>query len=146
MRSAGGTITPSTSRARSVLVLVAVLLAVAVHLDWHLARSSHHGGLSFGWRVHWILALPVFALTAWYVHRAWPGQVIRASAWILGLAGLVAQVLEPLAELATGATLSWTFGPERLGAFLRYMSVGILTQVIVLLGLSRTRRPSPTNG
>jgi hypothetical protein len=114
------------------LVLVAVLLAGAGHVDWHLARSTHHGGLSGGWPAHWILAVPTFALVAWYVHRAWPQRILAASLSMIGLAAFLAQGLEPLGELALGATLSWTFGAERLGAFARYMSAGIITYVIVL--------------
>ena len=124
------------------LVVVAVLLAGAAHVDWHLARSAHHGSLSGGWPAHWILALPTFALVAWYVHRAWPQRTRRASLSVISLAAFLAQVLEPLGELALGATLSWTFGAERLGAFVRYMSAGIVTYLVVLLALKRARQAS----
>ena len=128
---------PLAMRKRLGLVVAAVLLAAAVHVDWHLARPTHHGGLSGGWEAHWILALPAFALVAWYVQRAWPGHTRLASLSVIGVAAFVAQVLEPLAELTLGATLSWTFGAERLGAFVTYMSAGIVTYGVVLLALKR---------
>jgi hypothetical protein len=52
------------SRARYVqTALVALGVATAVHLDWHVARPAVHH-LSMGWTLHWLLAIPVFALTA----------------------------------------------------------------------------------
>jgi hypothetical protein len=118
-------------------IIIAVLLAALIHLDWHLARSTHHGGLSFGWRWHWVLAVPAFALFAWYAHRAWDKRAVRAGLGVIGLAALLAQVLEPLYELTAGATLDWTFGPERLGAFFLYCGLGVVTYVSVLWALRR---------
>jgi hypothetical protein len=113
-------------------ILLAVALAALIHLDWHLARSTHHGSWSFGWSGHWILAIPPFALVAWYARRAWGANAVRAGLGVIILAAFLGQVVEPLAELATGATLEWTFGAERVGASLRYVALGILTFFVVL--------------
>jgi len=75
--------------------LVTLGVASAMHTDWHLARPAHHQ-LSLGLAQHWLSAIPVFALTAWYVCRAWPHRIAGASAAIIGGAALVAQVVEPL--------------------------------------------------
>jgi hypothetical protein len=55
----------------------------------------------------------------------------------------LAQVLVPLAELLTGATLDWAFGPERWRAFAVYVGVGIATYVVVLEALGRRGRSAP---
>src|SRR5688500_12560044 len=88
-----------------------LLLAVAIHVDWHAARPAHghHDRLSFGLDCHWMLAVPVFALAAAWVHRRWPGRLLAASAANLGLAAIAAQVLEPLWEQA------WYFHRFALG-------------------------------
>ena len=62
--------------------LVTLGLATAMHLDWHVARPAVHH-LSLGWRWHWLLAVPVFAVLAWYVRRAWPDRPFGPSAVIL---------------------------------------------------------------
>ena len=116
------------------------LLAVAIHLDWHLARpaTGHHDRLSFGLEEHWLLAVPVFALAAAWVHRRWPDRLLAASVANLGLAALAAQVLEPLWEQA------WYFHrfalgvePLRWAAFLEFMAAGIATYAVALLVLRR---------
>lgn len=122
--------------------LVALALAVLIHVDWHLARSSHHGGLSAGWSWHWILAVPAFAVVGWCAHRTWGPNALRAGLAVTGLAALLSQGLEPLGELATGASWAWTFGPERLGAFLLYIGAGVVTLVVAVWAL---RRLAPNN-
>src|SRR3954449_2280686 len=104
-------------------------LLVAIHADWHAARPAlHHHRLSFGLEQHWLLAVPVFALAAAWVHRRWPARLLAASVANLGLAAILAQGLEPLGEQA------WYFHrfalgvePERWTAFLAFMAVGIAT-------------------
>ncbi|HVG44460.1 MAG TPA: hypothetical protein VM890_06995 [Longimicrobium sp.] len=116
-----------------------LLLVVAIHVDWHAARPSlHHDRLSFDLERHWLLAVPVFALAAAWVRRRWPGRLLAASAANLGLAAVVAQVLEPLGEQA------WYFHrfglgivPARWTAFLAFMAVGIATYVLTLAVLHR---------
>ena len=105
-------------------ILVTVALAVLMHLDW-------------------LLAVPAFALVAWYVHRAAPGHALRAGLVLIAVAAFLAQVAEPLWELSTGATLDWTFGPERIGAFARYGVVGLLTFAATIWALRRTTSSHP---
>jgi hypothetical protein len=117
-----------------------LLLVVAIHADWHAARPAlHHHRLSFGLERHWLLAVPVFALAAAWVHRRWPGRLLAASAANLGLAAVGAQLLEPLGEQA------WYFHrfglgiePARWGAFLAFMAVGLATYALTLAVLRRT--------
>jgi len=120
-----------------------LLLAAAIHADWHAARpAQHHHRLSFGFGQHWLLAVPVFALAAAWVHRRWPGRPLAASVANLGLAAIVAQLLEPLGEQA------WYFHrfalgvePERWMAFLAFMTVGIATYAVMLAGLRGRKSP-----
>ena len=118
--------------------LVTLGLATAMHLDWHAARPVVHH-LSLGWRWHWLLAVPVFALTAWYVLRAWPGRSIGASLIIVGIASVLAAVVEPLWEYWDGATAEWAFGALRLAAFGTFAAAGVLTHATILI-LARKRR------
>ena len=119
-------------------------LAAAMHLDWHAARPVVHH-LSLGWRAHWLLAIPAFGLTAWYVHRAWPAHRLTMSVAIIGAAGFLAAVVEPAWEYWVGdAPFDWAFGRVRLEAFLSFVAAGIVAYAIVLAFLSR--RPSAHGG
>jgi hypothetical protein len=120
--------------------LIAVGLAVAIHLDWHLAR--HGERLSFGWQYHWLLAIPLFAAAAWYVHRRWPGRAAAVGLWSIVAAVLLGQVLEPLAEAAIyGASHSHGFERERLTAFAYFMAAGVMTHAVVSGILTGRRAP-----
>src|SRR5512134_2043498 len=90
-------------------------LATALHLDWHAARPAVHH-LSLGWPLHWLLAVPVFALIAWFVLRAWSERPFSASLAIVGIASILAGLVEPAWEYWQGATIEWTFGRARLTA------------------------------
>jgi hypothetical protein len=105
---------------------LALLIGADVHVDWHFARG-HHAPLSGDSPYHWVTAIPVFALAAWYIARRWPQDLLRAGAVTLLLGLLVGQVVEPLGEVATGATWAWAFGPERLLAFAEFAGVGLVT-------------------
>lgn len=120
------------TRRISVAVAVSLLLAVAIHTDWHLARPAHHR-LSLGLPLHWLLAAPVFALVAWYVQRAWSADIPRASLWIVGGAVLLAGVVEPAWEYVVGnATFDWAFGPARTSALAAFVVTGMVTYFTVL--------------
>jgi hypothetical protein len=132
--------------------LVTLALATAMHFDWHAARPVVHH-LSLGWSAHWLLAVPVFAVTAWHVHQAWPSQPGLASAVIIAVAALLAGVVEPAWELwVAGASLDWTFGRLRLTALFLFLAVGGATHAIVLviLGmreeLARAKGPASRMG
>ena len=73
------------SRARYFHATLVVLgLAGAVHLDWHVARPAVHH-LSLGWRWHWLLAIPVFAVLWAATVLGNIGSFMRdvASAWMV---------------------------------------------------------------
>ena len=117
--------------------LVTLGLAVAIHADWHFARPAHHRlSLELSW--HWLLAIPVFALTAAYVARVWATQLARASVAILGIAIVVAGILEPLWENAIGgASFDWAFGDQRNLALLSFVGTGLITYGVTLAWLRR---------
>ena len=120
-------------------VFVALVLAVAIHTDWHFARSTHHR-LSLGLWWHWLLAIPAFAFVAVYVARVWSTQLWRASVAILGTAVVIAGLLEPLWEYAAGgAPFEWAFGVQRNIAFASFVGPGVLTYVALLAWLQRAK-------
>ena len=113
-------------------------LATAMHVDWHLARPAVHH-LSFGLSWHWLFALPVFALTALYVRRVAPDPSVVVSIWLIGVAAIIAAVIEPMYEYYVGgATVEWAFGRTRLVAFAQFTAVGVVTHALVL-ALTRPR-------
>ena len=120
--------------------LVSLALATVIHLDWHFARPAHHP-LSLGLPWHWLVAVPSFALVAWYVVRAWPVHLTSASLAIIGSATLLAGVLEPAWEyLAGGAPFDWAFGAPRNLALLAFMTAGLLTYCVILAVAVHRRR------
>ena len=122
--------------------LVTLALATAMHLDWHLARPVHHR-LSLGWSGHWLLAVPAFALVAWYVQRTRPANRLGASVGIILVASVLAAIVEPAWEYwIDGASWDWAFGPARLTAFLLYLAVGVVTQIATLALLTEQRASS----
>lgn len=75
-----------------------LLLASAIHTDWHFARPAHHRlSLDLSW--HWLLAIPVFALAAVYVAKKNPPRLLAISVLLIGLATLIGGVLEPAYEV-----------------------------------------------
>ncbi len=125
--------------------LVAAGLAMAIHLDWHLAR--HHGRWSAGWAHHWVVALPLFAAAAWILVRRWPDRIVPASLATLGAAAVLGQVVEPLMEsLAFGAPIAQGFGAERLHAFFQFFGAGLLAYVVAAWWLARRARADATAG
>lgn len=115
-----------------------------MHLDWHVARPIEHH-LSLGWRAHWLLGVPTFALIAWLIHRIWPAHRLAMSVTIVGIAGILAAVVEPAWEYwVDDAPFEWAFGRVRLEAFVSFVAAGIVAHASVLGFLSRrssTARP-----
>jgi hypothetical protein len=122
-----------------VASLVSLALASAIHLDWHAARPTvHHLSLGLSW--HWLLAIPAFGLVAWYVVRAWPEQVVRASLWVVGGAVVLAGLVEPAWEyFFEDATLEWAFGSTRTIALVAFVATGLVAYVAVLIAARRGR-------
>lgn len=119
--------------------LISLCLAVAIHLDWHIARPTLHH-LSLGWTWHWILATPVFGVAAWLVARENPKRAGVWSAAIIGMAVVLGGVLEPAWEYwLGGATFEWAFGRPRAQAFLAFTITGVAAFAGVLLLMLRRR-------
>jgi hypothetical protein len=115
----------------------ALILGAAIHVDWHLARSHDHGGLSGGLSYHWLIAVPLFAVAAWYLGRR-SEHPLTAGAITTGVAVVLGQVLEPLGEhLFFSAPLSAVFAPDRLMAFATFMTAGVLSYWLMTWLLSR---------
>ncbi len=122
-------------------LLVGLLLAVAIHADWHLARSHGHR-LSGEWAQHWLVGMPVFAFIALYVARTWPQDTWRAGARLLGAGIFLGMVLEPLAEaLLYNVPLSALEWPARWTAFSEFGAAGLLTYLGVM-ALTAKDRPA----
>lgn len=108
-------------------ILVALVLAAAIHVDWHLARPHVHGGLSAGLPYHWLFAIPVFALSAWYIARR-NARLALTGVVTIGVAVLLGQGLEPLVEyVAYGTPIAEVFRPARVGAFAVFLGIGVAT-------------------
>ena len=124
--------------------LVTVALATAIHLDWHVARPTVHH-LSLGVPAHWLLAIPVFGLVAWYVVRAWPSKILPASLAILGSAIILGGVLEPAWEyFLGGASFEWAFGRTRNVILAAFVGTGLVAYagLVAFLGNRSTRAES----
>ena len=120
---------------------LSLLLGLSIHLDWHLARHEHDGR-SLGWDAHWLLAIPIFALAAWFIARRWPppDNPWRPAALTVALGILLGQVIEPLAEIIHyHATLAEELEPARLTAFAEFTVTGLVTMGLMLLALLRRR-------
>jgi hypothetical protein len=111
---------------RRFLFLALVLaLAGAVHVDWHLARPTHHR-LSLGWNQHWLFAALAFGLVGWVVARVWPAQAWRRGGLIAALALVLAQVIEPMAEVAVYLhRIGYPDEPARWTAFFVCLAAGL---------------------
>jgi hypothetical protein len=122
---------------KTTSILVCLALATAMHLDWHLARpAEHHLSLGLSW--HWLLAIPVFGLVAWYVVRAAPGRMLRTSVSMVACAIVVAGVVEPAWEYFVGdATFEWAFGRARLTALAEFVGTGVVAYLAVVAFLRR---------
>ena len=127
---------------RYASVPLVLLWAAAIHADWHFARPLHHR-LSLDLEYHWLFCAGVFALAGAYVARRWPDRRWLAGAWNLGLALVVAQVVEPLLEVAYyDHVLAYDVEPARWAAFGECLAAGI-PAFLAALALVR-RRPVAT--
>ncbi len=117
-------------------------LASAIHIDWHLARPAHHR-LSLDWSQHWIFAIVVFAIVGWLIARWWPHAPGRTAAGIVGMALVLAQIVEPVLELAFyDHQLGYPSDPGRWTAFAICVAAG-LPALIAALILCRPRVRAP---
>lgn len=108
-------------------------LAAAIHVDWHLARPTHHR-LSLGWAQHWIFAAIVFAIAGCLIARAAPSAPWRVAATIVGLAVVLAQLVEPVMEMILyDGRFGYPSDPGRWTAFFVCMAAGIPAMVATLV-------------
>jgi hypothetical protein len=67
---------------RRAIVLLALLLAAGIHVDYHLARPLRHR-LSLEWQHHWIFAALLFAGVAYLVALRSPPGAFALVLWRL---------------------------------------------------------------
>ena len=121
---------------RKPTIILSLLLATALHVDWHLARPQHHR-LSLDWSHHWIATAVVFLIAGCLIARRWPGHRWRMGAIVLLAAALIAQVVEPVLEaLLYDGRLGYDVEPARWVAFWK---AGVAGAVALALGLLCTR-------
>lgn len=124
---------------RLILVVLVFALATAVHVDWHFARATHHR-LSLGWDQHWLFAALAFGLVGWVVARTWPEQAWRRGGVIAALAILLAQGIEPMAEVALYLhQLAYPDEPARWSAFFVCIAAGLPVYCLALRWCRPTR-------
>lgn len=129
---------------RFLFLAVTFALAGAIHLEWHLARPTHHRW-SFGWSGHWLLAAAAFALIGWIVARAWPESLVRTALSIVALSLLLAQGLEPFLEvLFYQRRLGFPDEPERWRVLFVGLAAGVPSMTTVLWLCRRRRRRADT--
>jgi hypothetical protein len=121
-------------------VSLALLLAIGLHVDWHLARPLHHR-LSLAWERHWIVAALLFAAVAALVALRWPPPARwRAGAWVLSLGLVAAHVIEPVLTLFIyERRLAYEIEPERWTIFFESLAAGVPAYALTLWCLGRLR-------
>ena len=103
-------------------VLLSVMLAAVLHLDWHLARPAHHP-FSLEWSGHWLATAGLFAITGCIIAQVWPHARWRLGAAVFLAAVILAQVVEPVLEvLFYEGRLGYAGEPARWAAFGRAMA------------------------
>jgi hypothetical protein len=124
-----------------ISIPVIAALAVLVHLDWHVARPTHHR-LSLGWEAHWTLCLAGFALAGWYLARRSPRAPWLAASLNAGLALFIGQIVEPLLEAAFyDGRLAFEVEPERWLAFGQCLAAAGLAMAAAVAFASGHREP-----
>lgn len=116
---------------RLVSLPLVAFLAVAIHVDWHVARPEHHR-LSLEWGYHWLLGVAVFVAVAAYVVRRWPDELWEASA-VNVLSGVVGGIVViPLAtELYYRQPLGGATADE-WAAFAQFAAAGLLAYLVAV--------------
>jgi hypothetical protein len=104
---------------------LAMVVATIIHVDWHFARPTHHR-LSLGWNQHWLFAAIAFGLVGWTVARIWAANAWRHGGIIAALGMVIAQVIEPVAEVAFYAhRLGYPNEAARWTAFVACLAAGL---------------------
>lgn len=127
-------------RKHIVSIWLVLFLAAAVHVDFHLGRPTHfrHSG---GSPIHFLLAIPVFAVAAFSVARRWPQQIRSASVRNLALGMVAGQLIEPASEpLIFGGPFLSAWEAPRWELFAEFLAVGIVVYVLTLMVVGRRTR------
>ena len=115
-----------------------MLLAVALHVDWHLARPTHHR-LSLGWSEHWLATAAAFLIVGCIIARSWPEHRWPLAATVVVGAAILAQLVEPALEsLIYDHRLGYAVEPERWIAFFKAICAGTAAMMIGLLCARRS--------
>ena len=119
----------------------ALLLALLVHLDWHLGRPQHMPP-SLDWSFHWLLGLAAGASMAWiFVRRFEPGAVWRSLALVGALGLVLGQLVEPALEMvAFGVTFEQVYPAVRWHVFGAFAAAWVAGGVFVLGAVIWRRR------
>jgi hypothetical protein len=124
---------------RFLFTSLILALAAVVHTDWHFARPTHHR-LSLGWNQHWLFAGLAFGLVGWVVARTWPADVWRRGIVIATIALVLAQVIEPMAEVALDLhRIGYPSEPGRWTAFFVCIAAGLPSYCLALWWCRPTR-------
>ncbi len=129
------------ARRNIVLVLVwAVILAVLVHVDWHVGRPGHMR-LSLDWPFHWLLGLAAGAGMGWlFLRRRGHGGAERMLAFTGGLGLVLGQVVEPALEVvAYGETFEAVYPAVRWELFAAFAAAWVAGAALAV-AVSRWRR------
>ena len=122
---------------------VIAALAVLVHLDWHVARPTHHR-LSLGWPLHWTLCLVGFAAAGWYLARRFPRAPWLAASLNGATALFIGQILEPILEaMFYDGRLAFDVEPERWLVFGQCVAAGGLAMAAAVAFVTGHRK-APT--
>ena len=111
-------------------MLTGVVLAMALHADWHLARPQHQHGFTlnpgFNWPYHWIATAAIFAVVGWVIGRRWTEQRWRIATTSIVLGIVLSQMIGPVLEaLVFERRLGYHVEPARWIAFWQALAASV---------------------
>lgn len=128
---------------RIATVVLSLLLAAVLHLDWHLARPTHHR-LSLGWPYHWVATALLAGAIAWLIARGWRHHAWQTGAFVFVAAVIIAQGVEPLLEAAFyDHRLAYEVEPERWHTLFVTLMAATPVYWATLWATLRTSPPPP---
>ena len=115
------------------VVGLAILLAVLVHVDWHLGRPQHMR-LSLDWSFHWLLGLAAGASMAWIFARRFEPDASWRWLSLVGVLGLtLGQIVQPALEVvAYGVTFEQVYPQVRWHLFAAFAAAWVAGGAFVL--------------
>jgi hypothetical protein len=127
-----------------VSVKAILLIAVMVHVDWHVGRPHHISSLSGDWPYHWILGVLTFAALGLFAGLKWPDRPYAPLA-LNAVAGLfVGHIVEALGEvLAYRESWALVMPAERWRLFFEFAAAGV-AGCLLGLGFTILRRRTAT--